>query len=108
MLRPKDPWRLIPTTTNEADRGSKPVDILVTHEPPQGHRGVVIVSGRDMGCAALRKVVYQVRECSLLDSFMQPSSLKIKPLIHIFGHVHEGTVQQHHTHSQQHAHLYCY
>ncbi len=53
-------WDLIPHGT----------DILLTHGPPSGHRSFC---PHDVGCADLLEAV-----------------LRVKPRLHIFGHVHEG------------------
>ena len=58
----KEKWDLIPGDT----------DILMTHSPPYG---ILDVSkqGINSGCANLMR---RVRE--------------VKPLVHVFGHIHEG------------------
>eukprot|EP00008_Paramoeba_atlantica_P011606 CAMPEP_0201481250 /NCGR_PEP_ID=MMETSP0151_2-20130828/5537_1 /ASSEMBLY_ACC=CAM_ASM_000257 /TAXON_ID=200890 /ORGANISM="Paramoeba atlantica, Strain 621/1 / CCAP 1560/9" /LENGTH=302 /DNA_ID=CAMNT_0047863349 /DNA_START=62 /DNA_END=970 /DNA_ORIENTATION=- len=56
-------WRRIPND----------LDILLTHGPPLGH-GDFCTSGNYSGCAGLLRVIQQ----------------RVKPLLHIFGHVHEG------------------
>jgi Icc-related predicted phosphoesterase len=51
-------------------------DIVITHYPPKGHGGKMLkhaVGEVDAGCATLRKII-----------------LERKPLIHLFGHIHEG------------------
>ena len=55
-------WAMIPQGTN----------VLVTHGPPLGH-GDRIVRGEEVGCADLLDAVERVR-----------------PRLHIFGHIHEG------------------
>lgn len=64
----RDIWAKVPTG----------VDVLITHGPPHGIRDVCpdIYSGADIsvGCEVLRKEV--------LD--------RIKPKVHVFGHIHEG------------------
>lgn len=55
-------WRRIPEGT----------DILVTHGPPHSY-GDLCLDGRRAGCEALRDRVKV-----------------IKPLLHVFGHIHEG------------------
>ena len=55
-------WDLIP----------EDCDILVTHGPPAGH-GDVTVRGEGVGCEDLREAVRRVR-----------------PRLHVFGHIHEG------------------
>lgn len=55
-------WDLIPDGT----------DVLVTHGPPAGH-GDTTVRGEAVGCADLMDAVRRVR-----------------PKVHIFGHIHEG------------------
>lgn len=56
-------WRLIPTGT----------DILVTHGPPRGF-GDLTAGGERAGCA------------DLLDEMRT----RIRPQLHVFGHIHEG------------------
>lgn len=58
----KAKWDLIPDGT----------DILVTHGPPAGIRDEVF-GGERVGCEELRAAIRRV-----------------KPLLHVFGHVHEG------------------
>jgi Icc-related predicted phosphoesterase len=58
----KEKWDLIPSET----------DILITHGPPQGH-GDRTVLWQHVGCAELYEAV-----------------LRVKPRLHIFGHIHEG------------------
>eukprot|EP01117_Protostelium_nocturnum_P010403 TRINITY_DN3743_c0_g1_i1.p1 TRINITY_DN3743_c0_g1~~TRINITY_DN3743_c0_g1_i1.p1 ORF type:complete len:268 (-),score=56.05 TRINITY_DN3743_c0_g1_i1:27-830(-) len=49
-------------------------DILVTHGPAHGNRGGwIYYRGADSGCELLTKAVK-----------------KVKPLVHIFGHIHQG------------------
>ena len=55
-------WELIPEDT----------DVLITHGPPYGI-GDLTARGEMVGCADLGEIVQQ-----------------IKPLCHIFGHIHEG------------------
>jgi hypothetical protein len=55
-------WDLIPDKT----------DILVTHGPPFGH-GDLTSNGTKVGCEDLMVKIKQV-----------------KPLVHVFGHIHEG------------------
>jgi len=55
-------WDLIPSG----------IDILLTHGPPLGH-GDVTVRGEAVGCADLLDAVARVR-----------------PRLHVFGHIHEG------------------
>ena len=55
-------WDLIPDDA----------DVLVTHGPPAGH-GDRTVGGDDAGCDDLREALRRVR-----------------PKVHIFGHIHEG------------------
>ncbi|KAL3908512.1 MAG: hypothetical protein SGILL_008454 [Bacillariaceae sp.] len=50
-----------------------PVDILMTHGPPLG-RGDLTAERRRAGCYDLLKAVQQ----------------RVKPRVHIFGHIHEG------------------
>jgi len=59
----KEKWDLIP---------SDGIDILLTHGPPQLHGGYTI-KGEDTGCKDLYDAIKRV-----------------KPLVHVFGHVHEG------------------
>lgn len=56
-------WKLIPTNT----------DILVTHGPPKGHGGNTY-DGIDAGC----------------EDLLNEIESRIKPLVHIYGHIHEG------------------
>lgn len=56
-------WRKIPDNT----------DILITHGPPYGH-GDLCKTGERAGCVDLLNEVQN----------------RIKPLYHIFGHIHEG------------------
>jgi Icc-related predicted phosphoesterase len=58
----REKWAQIPTET----------DILITHGPPHGHGDLTIFRQR-AGCADLRDAVSRV-----------------KPRLHIFGHIHEG------------------
>lgn len=58
--RIKEKWDLIP-----------PCDILVTHGPPAGHGDEVC--GEKVGCVDLLEAVRRV-----------------KPRLHVFGHIHEG------------------
>ena len=57
------------------------IDVLITHGPPQGILDKT-VDGENVGCNALRNKV-----------------LEIKPLFHLFGHVHEaaGTMKNSNT-----------
>jgi len=55
-------WDLIPEGT----------DVLITHGPPAGH-GDMTTRGIGVGCADLMNAV-----------------LRVRPKIHIFGHIHEG------------------
>lgn len=48
------------------------IDVLVTHGPPRGH-GDRTEDGEDAGCPDLLEAVRRV-----------------KPLLHVFGHIHEG------------------
>ena len=65
-------WDLIPNDT----------DVLITHGPPAGQRDSAYQSPEPFGCEALRDAVQRVR-----------------PKLHIFGHVHEayGTSFNEHT-----------
>ena len=56
-------WNLIPDDT----------DVLITHGPPAGHRDLT-KAGHNAGCVEL----------------LQTVELRVKPLFHIFGHIHEG------------------
>lgn len=58
----KEKWDLIPDD----------IDVLITHGPPVRHGGT-ISRGVDVGCEDLMEAV-----------------LKLQPLVHVFGHVHEG------------------
>ncbi len=55
-------WDLIPTNTN----------VLITHGPPHGILDRTF-RGEDVGCADLREVITRIR-----------------PRLHVFGHIHEG------------------
>ena len=55
-------WELIPDGT----------DVLITHGPPAGH-GDTTTRGACVGCVDLMEAV-----------------LRVKPRLHIFGHIHEG------------------
>lgn len=55
-------WNLIPADT----------DVLITHGPPLRH-GDYTYMGNYVGCADLREIVW-----------------KLKPKLHIFGHIHEA------------------
>ncbi len=57
------PWEQIPDDT----------DILITHGPPYGHGDYVPRDNRVVGCIELLNRV-----------------AKVKPKLHIFGHIHEG------------------
>ncbi|XP_074640001.1 metallophosphoesterase domain-containing protein 1-like [Tubulanus polymorphus] len=59
----REKWDMIPTDT----------DILITHGPPYGH-GDVTRGRNNVGCEELLKTI----------------QLRVKPLYHIFGHIHEG------------------
>ena len=56
-------WEKIPTDT----------DILLTHSPPVGH-GDLTSKGEHLGCVDLLAAIAD----------------RVKPLFHVFGHVHEG------------------
>ena len=60
----KDVWDQIPE-----------VDILITHSPPYGYLDIGKKQGVHCGCPVLREKVD-----------------KIKPKIHVFGHIHESFV----------------
>ncbi len=60
-------WDMIPTDT----------DIVVTHGPPLGILDAVSRNGEHVGCK------------DLMDAM-----LRIKPKVHIFGHIHEGYGRQ--------------
>jgi len=55
-------WSMIPDKT----------DILITHGPPAGH-GDTLTDGNQVGCVDLRDAVARIR-----------------PKLHVFGHIHEG------------------
>jgi len=55
-------WSKIPSGT----------DILITHGPPKGH-GDANMSGLACGCEELLATIQ-----------------RIKPALHVFGHIHEG------------------
>eukprot|EP01017_Pseudomicrothorax_dubius_P051647 TRINITY_DN9989_c0_g1_i1.p1 TRINITY_DN9989_c0_g1~~TRINITY_DN9989_c0_g1_i1.p1 ORF type:complete len:206 (-),score=19.40 TRINITY_DN9989_c0_g1_i1:44-661(-) len=57
-------WNKIPDDT----------DILMTHGPPYGIRDIAAKHGKHVGCEDLRKTVQE----------------RVKPLIHVFGHIHES------------------
>lgn len=72
MLPPpqiQEKWALIPT-------GDKSPHILITHGPPQGIRDKTL-EGVSAGCPALLQ-----------------ATLKVEPLLHVFGHIHEGHGQE--------------
>jgi len=54
------------------DQIPRDTDVLITHGPPLGH-GDRTTSGRQAGCAELLEAVHRVR-----------------PRLHVFGHIHEG------------------
>eukprot|EP01120_Amphizonella_sp_Union-15-10_P003509 TRINITY_DN13927_c0_g1_i1.p1 TRINITY_DN13927_c0_g1~~TRINITY_DN13927_c0_g1_i1.p1 ORF type:complete len:251 (+),score=47.65 TRINITY_DN13927_c0_g1_i1:52-804(+) len=56
------------------------VDILITHGPPQGHGG--FNNKFDLGCSELKIAVENVR-----------------PVVHVFGHIHEGYGVSHNQHT---------
>jgi Icc-related predicted phosphoesterase len=64
----KEKWDLIP----------EGIDILVTHGPPNNILDLVPHDGRKVGCVDLAEAVSRV-----------------KPKLHIFGHIHEGYGQLH-------------
>jgi len=49
------------------------IDILITHGPPKGHGGNTF-DGTDAGC----------------EDLLNEIQTRIKPMVHIFGHIHEG------------------
>ncbi|XP_064489974.1 metallophosphoesterase domain-containing protein 1-like [Ornithodoros turicata] len=55
------------------DRIPEDTDVLLTHTPPIGH-GDLCIMGTHVGCVELLSVVQK----------------RVKPLYHIFGHIHEG------------------
>jgi Icc-related predicted phosphoesterase len=57
-------WEKIPLDT----------DVLITHSPPQGIRDLALYTSTEEGCSSLR---FYVEE-------------KIKPALHVFGHLHES------------------
>jgi len=59
----KKKWDLIP----------KGIDVLMTHGPPHGKHGGIVVSGLDAGCEELAIAIK-----------------RIQPPVHVFGHIHEG------------------
>jgi len=59
----KEKWDLIPDG----------VDVLLTHGPPECHLGKTKKGGLDAGCRDLHMTI-----------------LKKKPIVHVFGHIHEG------------------
>lgn len=59
----KQKWAMIPDDT----------DVLITHCPPEGVLDKVNIGGTNAGCKHLRDRVK-----------------KIKPKLHLFGHIHEG------------------
>ena len=67
----REKWEMIPLTT----------DILVTHCPPKGI-GDFIKPGRHEGCEDLLNAV-----------------LRIKPKLHVFGHIHEDYGLHKHEHT---------
>ena len=62
----REKWDEIPDNT----------DVLITHSPPYGIKDLV-VTGKHEGCEELLKVVF-----------------RIKPKLHIFGHIHEDYGKQ--------------
>ena len=58
--------------TNEYKKIPEDIDILLTHGPPFKY-GSIMHNGKDIGCPHLLQRVQ-----------------KIKPLAHIYGHIHEG------------------
>ena len=48
--------------------------ILVTHGPPLGHGDMCLPGRNRAGCVDLLEVVTK----------------RVKPLVHVFGHIHEG------------------
>ena len=64
-------WDLIPEDT----------DVLITHGPPYGHNDRVLM-GERVGCQDLLEAVE-----------------RIKPKVHIFGHIHEGFGITHNDHT---------
>jgi Icc-related predicted phosphoesterase len=67
----QDKWRLIPQET----------DVLITHGPPRGQRDRSLLSG-PVGCRDLMETVE-----------------RIKPVLHIFGHIHEAAGQSSNGHT---------
>lgn len=59
----KEKWDMIPIDT----------DILITHSPPYGILDKINKDSENLGCEELLKVV-----------------MKIKPKLHVFGHIHGG------------------
>jgi len=66
-------WSLIPGSEHCKEHGVSGVDVLLTHGPPHGH-GDLCAHGEKVGCEDLLKHVEQ----------------RVKPAIHLFGHIHEG------------------
>jgi len=58
-------WEKIPVD-------DKKLHVLITHGPPLKH-GDRVISGKNVGCADLSTVIS-----------------KVKPIVHLFGHIHEG------------------
>lgn len=60
----KSEWQKLP---------SEGLDVLLTHTPPAGILDGPDTSGKPVGCEELKKAV-----------------LKVKPIVHVFGHIHRG------------------
>ena len=60
----REKWQLIPEQT----------DVLMTHGPPLGHGDLCLPGRNRAGCLDLLAELQQ----------------RVKPLIHCFGHIHEG------------------
>jgi Icc-related predicted phosphoesterase len=57
-------WRQIPDG----------VDVLITHGPPLGHGDLVNYDRQHVGCVDLLREI----------------QLRVRPRLHVFGHIHEG------------------
>ncbi len=66
------------------------MDVLLTHGPPANHGGLIRWDNSDVGCEELYE-----------------AAKRIKPKVHVFGHVHEGRYPPH-THALSHKHVYTY
>jgi Icc-related predicted phosphoesterase len=50
------------------------IDVLLTHGPPANHGGLLRWDNSDVGCEDLHAA----------------ATKRIRPKVHVFGHVHEG------------------